>query len=203
MTAKFATNAGPDGLYCTADDTYALAGSGLDAELRLTTGKASRHHHRRRLPAGAHHGRVGGGRALQLRALAEQRRISREARLVGALTFLNVPFIPFTHDTILTFRFVADDATQCIRARDCPQPCTDDASAATATLQRRRVLPPRQLPGRRADLVRRRQRVQRLGGLRLRQRRRVRQVAGSSSAARTIRAGSAPAGRTSCASTRT
>ena len=41
VTARFSTNAGPDWLYCTADDTYSLAGSGVDAELRLTTGKAA------------------------------------------------------------------------------------------------------------------------------------------------------------------
>src|SRR5262249_15544541 len=40
MVAKFATNPGFDGKYCTADDTYALAGSGLEAVLRLTTGTA-------------------------------------------------------------------------------------------------------------------------------------------------------------------
>ena len=41
VTARFSTSTGPDGLYCTNDDTYALAGAGLESELRLTTGKAA------------------------------------------------------------------------------------------------------------------------------------------------------------------
>src|SRR5262249_35472424 len=52
------------------------------------------------------------------------------ARLVGALTFLNVPFIPNTHDTIVTFRFVAESEPCQPSAGTCPQPCTDDASCS-------------------------------------------------------------------------
>jgi hypothetical protein len=52
------------------------------------------------------------------------------ARLVGAVTFLNVPFIPYTHDTILTFRFVADSVPCIPGAGTCSQPCTDDASCS-------------------------------------------------------------------------
>ena len=101
------------------------------------------------------------------------------ARLVGAVTFLNVPFVPFTHDTILTFRFVAEDSVPCIpSAGTCSKPCSCRRELQRrGSLQRRRVLPPRTVPAGRADLVRRRQRVQRVGGLRLGQRRHVRQVA--------------------------
>ena len=49
-------------------------------------------------------------------------------RLVGALTFLNVPSIPFRGDTILTFRFQAD--TEACVAATCPQPCTDDTQCS-------------------------------------------------------------------------
>ena len=50
-------------------------------------------------------------------------------RLVGAVTFLNVPSIPFTHDTILTFRFQARRRRRAW-AGTCPQPCTDDTSCS-------------------------------------------------------------------------
>jgi hypothetical protein len=129
VTAKFSTNVGRDGLYCTADDTYALAGSGFDAELRLTTGKAA-----------ATITDVDYTQALTMGASEEGAPFSCErwrnnkdlsgARLVGALTFLNVPFIPYTHDTIITFRFVADSVPCIPSAGTCPQPCTDDASCS-------------------------------------------------------------------------
>src|SRR5262249_42686967 len=41
VISRFSTAVGADGVYCTADDTYALSGSGFDSELRLTTGKAA------------------------------------------------------------------------------------------------------------------------------------------------------------------
>ena len=45
---------------------------------------------------------------------------------MGALTFLNVPNIPFQHDTIVTFRFVNDPGPECI-GDTCAAPCTDDS----------------------------------------------------------------------------
>src|SRR5262249_32729477 len=131
VTAKFSTNTGPDGLYCTNDDTYALAGSGMDAELLLTTGKAAATitdtDYQQGLTMGA--SEVGAPFSCD-RWLNTNGEDLSGARLVGALTFLNVPFVPYTHDTIITFRFVAD-STPCIpSAGTCPQPCTSDASCS-------------------------------------------------------------------------
>jgi hypothetical protein len=131
VTARFSTNAGRDGLYCTADDTYALAGSGLDADLRLTTGKAAATitdvDYTPGLTMGA--SEVGAPFSCD-RWLNTNGQDLSGARLVGALTFLNVPFVPYTHDTIITFRFVADGAACIQSAGTCSQPCTDDASCS-------------------------------------------------------------------------
>ena len=131
VTAKFSTSAGPDGLYCTGDDTYALAGSGFEADLRLTTGKAAATITDVDYTPGLTIGASETGAPFSCdRWLNTNGQDLSGARLVGALTFLNVPFVPFTHDSIITFRFVAD-STPCIpSAGTCPQPCTDDASCS-------------------------------------------------------------------------
>jgi hypothetical protein len=127
MTAKFSTNAGPDGLYCTPDDSYALSGAGMDAELRLTTGKAAATITDVDYQQGLTMGASEQGAPFSCDRWENNQDLSG-ARLVGAVTFLNVPFVPFTHDTILTFRFVAD-SVQCIPgAGTCSKPCTADAS---------------------------------------------------------------------------
>ena len=131
MTAKFSTSAGPDGLYCTGDDTYALAGSGFEADLRLTTGKAAATITDVDYTPGLTIGASETGAPFSCdRWLNTNGQDLSGGRLVGALTFLNVPFVPYTHDSIITFRFVAD-STPCIpSAGTCPQPCTDDASCS-------------------------------------------------------------------------
>src|SRR5262245_34132413 len=127
MVAKFATNPGLDGNYCTADDTYALAGSGLEAVLRLTTGTAKAtiadvdYHQGQTIGASEE----GSPFSCQLWEDTRGRIIGDRPRLVGALTFLNVPNIPFQHDTIVTFRFENDPGPECI-GDACAHPCTDD-----------------------------------------------------------------------------
>jgi hypothetical protein len=129
VTARFSTNVGKDGLYCTPDDTYALAGSGFDAELRLTTGKAAATITDVDYTPGLTMGASEEGAPFSCDRWRSDKDLSG-ARLVGALTFLNVPFVPFTHDTIITFRFVADSVPCIPSAGTCSQPCTDDASCS-------------------------------------------------------------------------
>src|SRR5262249_39771736 len=129
VTARFATEVGADGVYCTDDDTYALAGSGFDAELLLTTGKAAATitdvDYQQDFTMGASEE----GAPFSCERWQNTRDLSG-ARLVGALTFLNVPFTPNSHDTIVTFRFVAESEPCQPSAGTCPQPCTDDASCS-------------------------------------------------------------------------
>ena len=129
VTARFSTNVGPDGLYCTGDDTYALAGSGFDSELLLTTGKAAAIITDVDDQQGLTMGASEVGAPFSCDRWQNEQDLSG-ARLVGALTFLNVPFVPYTHDSILTFRFVADSVPCIPSAGTCPQPCTDDASCS-------------------------------------------------------------------------
>lgn len=124
--ARFATNPGFDGLYCTGDDTYALAGAGLESVLRLTTGAAKATITDTDYQPGLTIGASEEGAPFSCERWQDTRgRDLSGARLVGALTFLNVPNIPFQHDTIVTFRFVADPGPECI-GDACADPCTDD-----------------------------------------------------------------------------
>jgi hypothetical protein len=129
VTARLSTSAGPDGVYCTNDDTYALAGAGLESELRLTTGKAAATITDVDEQQGLTMGASEVGAPFSCDRWMNSQDLSG-ARLVGAVTFLNVPFIPYTHDTILTFRFVADSVPCIPGAGTCSQPCTDDASCS-------------------------------------------------------------------------
>jgi slime mold repeat-containing protein len=129
MTAKLAVAPGPDGQYCTADDTYALSGVGLDSILRLTTGKATATISDVNYTDGVTMGASEEGAPFNCDEWQNNKNLSG-GRLVGALTFLNVPSTPFKGDTILTFRFQAD--TQACVGGTCPQPCTDDVQCSDA-----------------------------------------------------------------------
>jgi hypothetical protein len=131
MTAKFATNVGPDGLYCTADDTYALSGIGTDALLRLTTGKATATISDVDYREGDTLGASEEGAPFDCDEWQINKNLSG-GRLVGAVTFLNLPNVPLRHDTILTFRFQADTLA-CVGGT-CPQPCSDDTQCSDGDL---------------------------------------------------------------------
>jgi hypothetical protein len=102
----------------------------MDAELRLTTGKAAATITDVDYQQGLTMGASEQGSPFSCDRWENNQDLSG-ARLVGAVTFLNVPFVPFTHDTILTFRFVAEDSVQCIpSAGTCSKPCSSDASCS-------------------------------------------------------------------------
>ncbi len=126
MTAKISTDPGRDGRYCSQDDRYALSGIGLDSLLRLTTGRAAATIVDPDYESGKTLGASEEGAPFDCDAWQYNRDVSG-GRLVGALTFLNVPSIPLLHDTILTFRFVPDPGAQCVGDR-CSRPCTDDSN---------------------------------------------------------------------------
>lgn len=124
MTAKFSTNSGVDGVPCNGDDTYAISEAG--AVLRLTTGTATA----TIADADYQSGLVIGASETGAPFSCDRWQSSRGtdlagARLVGALTFLNVPQIPAQHDAIMSFRFAAEPAAACVGA-GCPAPCAID-----------------------------------------------------------------------------
>jgi len=132
MTAKIATNPGFDGVYCTGDDTYALSGVGLDTTLRLTTGKATATISDVNYQEGETMGASEEGAPFNCDEWQNNKNLDG-GRLVGAVTFLNVPSTPFKGDTILTFRFQGARATACVGG-SCTAPCTEDTQCGDGDL---------------------------------------------------------------------
>jgi Tol biopolymer transport system component len=132
MTAKISVNAGFDGLYCTADDKYALSGTGLDTTLRLTTGKATATISDVNYQEGETMGASEQGAPFNCDEWQNNKNLEG-GRLVGAVTFLNVPSIPFKGDTILTFRFQGARSTACVGG-SCTAPCTEDTQCGDGDL---------------------------------------------------------------------
>ncbi len=132
MTARISVNAGFDGLYCTGDDQYALSGTGLDTTLRLTTGKATATISDVNYQDGETMGASEEGAPFSCDEWQNNKNLEG-GRLVGAVTFLNVPSIPFKGDTILTFRFQGARSTACVGG-SCTAPCTEDTQCGDGDL---------------------------------------------------------------------
>ncbi len=122
MKAKLSTNPGIDQTFCTADDTFSITGIG--ATLRVTTGLTTAGIiDTDNSNGGAFLGASEQGAPFSCDKLAVKD--VSGARLVGAMTFLDVPTVPELHDVILTWRFQADPGPPC--TVDCPTPCEVDA----------------------------------------------------------------------------
>lgn len=124
VTARISTGIGKDQVYCTADDTYALSGIGMDSQLVLTTGTVES------VVADVDNkaGQSIGGSEIGSPFSCDNwsNKDLSGARLVGALTYLNVPVIPKQLDTILTFRLQDDPGAPC-PSGTCPAPCSDNS----------------------------------------------------------------------------
>jgi hypothetical protein len=120
LTAKLSVDPGVDGKFCTGDDTYKLTGIG--ATLRLTTGVATAGIIDADDVTNEVIGASEEGAPFNCPALLNKDVTG--TRLVGAVSFLDVPTIPGLRDVILSWRFQAY-APPC--TANCPQPCTVDA----------------------------------------------------------------------------
>jgi Tol biopolymer transport system component len=122
LKAKLSTNPGIDQTFCTGDDQYSI--SDIKTTLRLTTGVTTAGIiDADNSIGGAFLGASEQGAPFDCDKLAV--RDTSGGRLVGALTFLDVPTVPKLHDVILTWRFQADPGPPC--TVNCPAPCEVDA----------------------------------------------------------------------------